>query len=302
MRRRRGGDGFASLSAGRVVVAIDRYDTCRAALRHAARLAVTADCALQLAHVQPTPLPAAPALSPSESEARAVALARTLTGGRVPVSSSTRRGDVAEAIVDLSRTCRLLVLQHQRLSRLQRQSLGSVSATVAGRVHSRVVTVPEDWSGPRAGAQRVTLGVDALDDDTAHELAVTLRDVCESGARLDVVHAWSMSTPYDDAVVDDTTAERWTSDYTTRLEKMLDPLRATRPDVAVSVQVVRGDVARTLVSRSEECDLLVVGRGRHVHPLVDGLGSVPRAVIRDARCPVEVMAGTAGLTPTAAIG
>jgi nucleotide-binding universal stress UspA family protein len=33
----------------------------------------------------------------------------------------------------------------------------------------------------------------------------------------------------------------------------------------------------------------VLGRGRLEHPLVSHLGSVARAVIRDAACPVEVV-------------
>ena len=53
--------------------------------------------------------------------------------------------------------------------------------------------------------------------------------------------------------------------------------------------MVHEEAGRALLERSATSRLLLVGQGRLVHPLVDRLGSVPRAVLLEADCPVEVV-------------
>ena len=55
------------------------------------------------------------------------------------------------------------------------------------------------------------------------------------------------------------------------------------------VVVTHGRPADALVEESHRAGLLVVGRHRHSIPLGPHLGSVARAVLRHATCPVTVV-------------
>jgi nucleotide-binding universal stress UspA family protein len=150
--------------------------------------------------------------------------------------------------------------------------------------------VPQDWQESAIPTSWVTVGIDAVDPQTDHLVQVGFELAAAHAARLRLVHAWSMSTPYDDAVVDAAVEEEWARAYRCRLEELLVPHRAAHPSVTVAVEVVHQDAAKALLHWSEKSDLVVLARGRSVHPLVDGLGSVPRALLEDARCPVQVLA------------
>jgi nucleotide-binding universal stress UspA family protein len=221
--------------------------------------------------------------------APAHALAEVLADGRVDVVTSRHHGPVGPVLIELSRAASLLVLQHHRLSRLHRLAHGSTAVTIAGRVHCRMVSVPDAWDGGDQAPAEVTVGVDAVDAEAGRVLDQAFEHAAREGARLRVVHAWSMSSPYDDALVDDATAEEWTSAYRSRLEADLRERRAASAGVEVEVDVVHEDAGKALLERSAASRLLLVGQGRLVHPLVDRLGSVPRAVLLDASCPVEVV-------------
>lgn len=60
-------------------------------------------------------------------------------------------------------------------------------------------------------------------------------------------------------------------------------------DVPTELVVVHERAAEALVRAGERSSLLVVGRHRHTIPLGPHLGSVVRAVLRHATCPVMVV-------------
>lgn len=267
----------------RVLVAVDQPDDCEAGLRYAVAEAERTGAVLELVHVDD------PDGRPVDDVAPAHALAERLAGGRVEVVTSRHPGPVGPVLIELSRAADLLVLQHHRISRLRRLAHGSTAVTVAGRVHCRMVSVPDAWSGGDQAPTDVTVGVDAVDDDAGRVLDQAFEHAARAGGRLRVVHAWSMSSPYDDALVDELAAEEWTASYRTRLEADLRDRRAASPGVEVVVDVVHQEAGKALLERTATSCLLLVGQGRLVHPLVDRLGSVPRAVLLDADCPVEVV-------------
>jgi nucleotide-binding universal stress UspA family protein len=271
----------------RVLVAVDQPDDSEAGLRYAVAEAERTGGTLELVHVDDPDGP------PVDDVAPIHALAEQLAAGRVHVTTSRRPGPVGPVLIELSRTADLLVLQHHRISRLRRLVHGSTAVTVAGRVHCRMVSVPDAWGGGDQAPTAVTVGVDAVDAEAGRVLDQAFEHAAREGGRLRVVHAWSMSSSYDDALVDDVTADEWTSSYKSRLEADLRDRRAASPSIDVEVDVVHEEAAKALLERSATSRLLLVGQGRLVHPLVDRLGSVPRAVQLDADCPVEVVTAPA---------
>jgi nucleotide-binding universal stress UspA family protein len=272
-----------------VVVGLDDLPETHAALSLAAREADVESLGVELVHISRSGeggLDHAPTTDLGCAE-RCV---HDLTDGRVAVVSSIRSGPVEEVLVDLSRHASLLVLEHRRMTRLERHRLPSTAVRVAGHVHCRIVSVPCDWSPALAARGCITVGIDAVDGETEGLLEHAFNQAVRDGARLQLVHAWCMSSQYDDAIVDATVEEEWGAGYRHRLDAMLDPHRARHPEVEVEVDVVHQTAPKALVDRSRTSDRLILGRGRLVHPLVDRLGSVPRAVLEDSRCPVEVVA------------
>lgn len=277
----------------RVLVAVDDTGECEAALDYACVEALTTRSVLELVHVSEQPEPREDAaLATLNASARHDAEKRT--EGRISIESSVRRGPVVPVLVEASATARLLVVQHRRESRLERLRHGSMAVSLAGHVHCRMVSVPEDWRlratrGAAAGVAVVTVGIDAIDAGTDRILGHAFRACERENADLHVVHAWSMSSPYDDALVDTRREEEWAAAYRARLSHVLADARAVHPHVEAQVHVIHQDAAAALVDLSAHSDLLLVGQGRGVHPLIDQLGSVPRAVLRDSSCPVEVV-------------
>jgi nucleotide-binding universal stress UspA family protein len=213
-----------------------------------------------------------------------------MTQGALRVQTMVGIGKVVPALTDLSRDAGLLVLQRRHLSRLQRLVTGSGSAHVAGRAHTPTVSVPEEWQ-PRPGATaHVTVGVDGVDNDEGTRLLRhAFARAADLGAELNVVHAWQLPSGYDDAIVDRVDVQEWKQRYLEALERPLSSLRSAHPTVPATVEIRHLNPAEALIQAAKDSDLVVLARGRLEHPLVDHLGSVARAVIRDAGCPVEVI-------------
>jgi nucleotide-binding universal stress UspA family protein len=218
------------------------------------------------------------------------AAAHALTGGAVALDSVLRTGPVVTELTELSRDALLVVLQRRQLSRLQRLATRSVSAHVGGRAQAPTVSVPEGWQ-PRQGEPRqVTVGVDGVDtEEGLRLLAHAFARADEARAELSIVHAWQLPSGYDDAVVAEPEVEEWRARYLRVLHGRLGPLRALHPAVQVSVEIRHLHPAEALIQAAKDSDLVVLGRGRLEHPLVEHLGSVARAVMRDADCPAEVL-------------
>lgn len=271
-----------------VVVGVDDVLDCRAALLFAVREAALTGAQVRAVHV----LDRADSGAGAEQQAAlAGAIARLCSGGpgsHVDVVPLARPGPVLQTLVEETRDAAVLVVEHRRVSRLQRHRAPSTTIAVAGRVHCPLVSVPEDWRPSCTVGGCVTVGIDAPDEESRALVERGFHLAHRAKARLRLVHAWSMSSRYDDAIIDATVAEEWGRAYRSRLERMLSDLRTTQPCVEVVIELVHGDAAKALVDRSRTADLLLLGRGRSVHPLVNGLGSVSRAVLEDSDCPVEV--------------
>ena len=276
--------GSVAAPSDRLVVAVDDLLDCRSALRFAVDEALSSRCRIEVLHVPQGEGDdtTSEALEPS------LLMVSALSGGKVDATASITRGPVVEVLVGVSRDAALLVVEHRRISPLRRQLVPSIAMSVAGRVQCALVSVPQGWAPAGGSSSWVTVGVDALDrqtDDLVEE-AFALAD--RRGRRLRLVHAWSMSNPYDDVVVDQAVEDDWARAYRARLGDLLSPHLAVHPRVETAVEVEHQDPAKTLLRWSSESDLLLIRRGHLVHPLVDGLGSVSRRLVEDSRCPVRV--------------
>lgn len=277
-----------------VVVGVDDLSDCHAALSYAAAEADISGSTLTLVHVVNSDVGNEVDADVDGRDADfgpAERYVSDMTAGRVKVETSVREGPVAAALLELSRTASLVVVEHRRLYRLGRRRLPSVAGQLAGRVRSRLVSVPEDWPVPSVRRGCTVVGLDAIDAEADAVLHCAFARAASDGARLLLVHAWSMSSAYDDALVEEKDEEEWRATYKRRLIDRLEALHLG-PQVDVEIRVVHGAPSKALIELSDNADLLLLGRGRAVHPLVHGLGSVPRAVLEDGRCPVEVVSST----------
>lgn len=279
-----------------ILVAVGDSDKQDAALRFAADEAVRDRRPLRLVHVVHPPregmFPEQMLISFSAVELAASSLLRSqadhaahLTGDVVPISRTLRRGAVVDQLVELSAGAHQVVLQHRQQSRLLRVFTGSTAAGVAAHAAVPVVSVPELWTGP--STRDVVVALDRVGgDDTL--LRYGVGEAIRREARLTVLHAWFVPELYGDALVDRAELHHVHESVRARIETALLPLRADHPHVDVRIELVHMRPADAVVERSGRTELLVLGRSS-ASPGSSHLGSVTRAALREARCPVAVV-------------
>jgi nucleotide-binding universal stress UspA family protein len=200
-------------------------------------------------------------------------------------STVARHGDPVHVLSELSSRASLVVLQHRDLSPVHRIFTGSTVAGVAAHAHCPVTSVPARWTAS-ASPGAVTVGVHE-DGLPAAVLALAAAEAAARGCTLRVMHAWKLDPVYDDII--SARLEEWQSRLEATLASALEDVRHEHPDVPVEVEVRHDWPADALAELSEASDLVVVGR--HTHHLADPrrLGSIARAVLRTATCPVTVV-------------
>lgn len=280
-----------------ILVAVTGRGENTAALRFAAQEARRSGgevgLLLVVHEVLPPPPPSVLMTSPTDWETAARRTLRDvgdelaeISGGTVRPVLLAHKGRPATVIVEESRSTGLVVLQHRNLSTLHRIFTGSTVFSVAAHAHCPVVSVPHTWD-PASASGRVTVGVHE-DGGPDAALEEAFGQAAARGAALRVVHAWTREGIYDDFVLsvtdDETTAER-----ERRVQTSVGPLREKYPDVPVEVSVHHRWPADVLAELTATSDLMVVGRHGQHPPLPHTLGSMARAVLNAAACPVMVV-------------
>ncbi|MDD7967906.1 universal stress protein [Actinomycetospora lemnae] len=291
-----GGDGHGAGPGGPVVVGTDGSESSLAAVRWAARTAASTGRGLHvvLAYgaVDPTLLADASLWRRYQHEIEAQArheLARAVEAARaeapaVAVSEELVDGPAAEALMERAGSG-LLVVGEQGADGLGGALLGSVASTVASHAEGPVVIV-RGTAGPGPDAP-VVVGVDGSPaSDAAIDFAVAVADA--EGRPLVAVHTWSdpLIETVPEAFID---LDAITEDERRVLVEQLSGRSATHPDLQVTTVVTRSRPARALLETARGARLLVVGtrgRGGFAGLL---LGSVSRAVVHRAPCPVAVV-------------
>ncbi|CCH16895.1 universal stress protein [Micromonospora lupini] len=153
---------------------------------------------------------------------------------------------------------------------------GSTAVAVAAHAHCPVVVVRDGTAGgPDAP---VAVGVDGSEPSLV-ALGFAAERAAQRRVSLRVLHAW---TPGPDGAAGK-------PDEQAAVEEALEPWRRTYPELDMTLDLVAGSPAGTLIESSRSAQLVVVGsrgRGGLAGML---LGSVSQQVIQHAGCPVAVV-------------
>lgn len=211
--------------------------------------------------------------------------ARAMGRGEVEVNTELPVGRRVHAIVEAAGNAPLIVLQHRDLPMFERIFIRSTSTAVSARSHCPVVTVPPDWDAD-VRHNRVTVGIDDL-DESDEVLRVGFENAARRSARLNVVHAWKLMSADADVLVSRSLADEWQTRSERELAALLEQWKREFPDVTVEQHIAQQSPSHSLLEYSQDSDLLVLGRTRTALPLP--LGSIARAMVKSAHCPVEVV-------------
>lgn len=282
---------------GPVVVGVDGSPESLAALDLAADEAAGRVAPLVVVHAYPPSRrrPAVPACAPEWVDAvRAERWLLTTAVGRVraehpclAVEGQLVAGDPAEALIARSAEASLVVVGHRGVGGLDRVPLGWVASRVAARAATPVmVHRPLDGSGTVETPRPVLVGVDALAGldalagaDSLVEFA--LAEAALRGAPLAALYVWSQPAgSYAHA----------REEAGRMLDEVLTGWSGKYPEVSVRREVRHSlDVVRTLREASTCAQLIVVGRSRHSALARMLLGTVNRALVQSAGCPVAII-------------
>jgi nucleotide-binding universal stress UspA family protein len=221
----------------------------------------------------------------------------------VHVVGVTLRGSAVDALVQEGRDADRVVLMRRQLARLHRIATGSVSNGVAARSSVPVVIVPEAWTpsstavGP--GSFRVVVGLHGGGHRDQYDEGLVEQGFAQAvrhDGTLGFLHAWYLPSMYDDAIVDRTSRNEWSEREGRRIQAALEPWTRRHQSVPTDVQVVHLPAGDALVEASRHASLLLLGRHGPGRPFPH-LGSVTRAVLREAHCPVEIVPAEVAAEP-----
>lgn len=206
----------------------------------------------------------------------------------VPITGSQPFVRPEQALIDASQIARLVVVGAARESVLQRFGLGRPALSAAMHAKCPVVIVPQ---GSRANPEGPI--VTAIDGST-HSAAAAERAFWIAELRrapLVAITTWNVEV-VDGMVVTTPGTDAWNAveaKYRAVADKVVEPLRASHPEVDATVEVVRASPAKGIAERSADAGLIVMGtRGRGGFKGML-LGSVSQQVLEMAKCPVMLV-------------
>jgi nucleotide-binding universal stress UspA family protein len=212
--------------------------------------------------------------------------ARTVVGTQVPaeqVATEVATGHVEETLLERAGRGRLLVVGKRGMHAIPRMLVGSTSLAVAGRSAVTVAVVPDTWDQPTYRDGPVVVGIDPRQPQ--HRLLhLALRRAERLGLRLVVVHGWE--PPAD---VDGPAAAAEEASARAEADELVATWRERFPDVEVEVVHSSKHPAMAVLDASEEASVVVLGRHSASRFSGFGFGSVTRAVLHYAECPVLVV-------------
>lgn len=293
-----------TLSPHAVVVGIDLSGTAEPALEWAAAEAHRRGLPLRIVHAYPPPtypstgsglLPGGTVVGLGEALRKVAVDSVSECADRVQlahpdlvVHGHVRCGSGAATLVEASRSAALVVVGARGLGSVAGAVLGSVSMHVCAHASSPVVVVREP-SHARTTAP-VVVGIDGT-ASSREALAFAVAEASSRGVGLTVVHTWRAGGDGGDWA-----PEGWSAGSpglpaaeAALVSEAVAGLGEQYPDVEIRRMVSGGDPTETLEHVSRAACLVVVGtRGRGI---VAGwlTGSVSRAVLRSAHCPVAVV-------------
>ena len=278
-----------------VVVGVDGSERGYAGVRYAVREAQRLGLTLDLVHVSPGYLPVGPLLTIPDGSlqnyARSVLARATLvaaeTAPEVPVVAHHLSGARIDALVGFAGQAALLVLASRDLSVMDRIWTGATVTGVVSRASCPLVVVPSSWE-PSVPRGRIVVGFKTPQHAT-DLLGAAFARADELGAELEVLHAWKLQGVYDDMIASSAEEDGANAQALALIEPLLVDFRQAYPQVKAYVRVVHRRPAGALIGASARADRLVVITAAHGSRL-HHLGRTARSLLREAQCPVEVIA------------
>jgi nucleotide-binding universal stress UspA family protein len=277
-----------------IVVAVDGSERNRRAIDWAAQEATARGCGMVLVNAiegQLVPTPHLLTRSREEQVLDMLADARNRVRHIVAeesVSIVAAAGDPVEVLLEqvAEADAELLVVGKRGLGGFARVIVGSTSIALAGRSPVPVAIVPDLWDQSRHEGHPVVLGIDP--DKADHQpIEAAFRRARRLGVALVAVHGWETpaTSSWDAATVTGAVTER-EQQAAARFDDLLAEWRERHPDVVVRPMRVHKHPAAALLKAAEESQVVVLGR--HPAGVFGGFafGSVARAVLHYAECPV----------------
>ena len=282
-----------------IVVGVNGSPESDHAVRYAVHRADTVGCGLLLVNAVHEIVPIAPLwpLLTGDSLmdvgrgilADTEVLVERVAGARVPVEVSLAPGPAVSVLTAAAAQGRLVVVGHRHARALEHLFTGTTTFGVVARAACPVVSVSgeRDEHGTRG---RVVAAVDGT-AVTSAVLAHACGLASEMTAELHVVHCWKLDSLYAYLVDEMSVQQEWGSQTARVISAYVEEWTGRYPGLHVVTHMEYADVTRTLVRHSTDADVLVVGRHGHgdLHGriAISSPGSIARALVQHAHCPVE---------------
>lgn len=293
-----------------IVVGLDGSPDSARALRYAVHEAQRLGCGLWLVNAIHELVPVAPMWPLLTSDtlvdvghellADAQFVVEDLSRATVPVQVETALGPAVQVLTTASEKARMVVLGHRSAGIVERLFTGSTTFGVVARASCPVVSVPHEWDQNQTH-HCVVAAIDGSSVSAA-VLAHAFASASELSARLEVVHCWHLD-PFYSYLVDEWSVEQeWDAQTQGMINGFVDEWSERYPAVNVETRLEYAPIADTLVRYSKDTDLLIMGRQGHgglgLRMAMAAPGSITRAVLQHAHCPLEVIPVTTRTTST----
>ena len=216
-------------------------------------------------------------------------LVERVAGASVPVEMSVALGPAVSVVTAAAAQGRLVVVGHRPGRALEHLFTGTTTFGVVARAACPVVSVSgeRDEHGTRGRVVAAVDGTAVTSTVLAHAFALA----SEMTAELHVVHCWKLDSLYAYLVDEMSVQQEWGTQTASVISAYVDEWTGRYPGLRVVTHMEYADVTRTLVRHSTDADVLVVGRHGHgdLHGRIamSSPGSIARALVQHAHCPVE---------------
>jgi nucleotide-binding universal stress UspA family protein len=285
----------APVQPGYAVVAVDGSEEGYAAVSFAAKEALRLGVTLRLAHVVPRYVSVGPLLTVATEEGLGAFASETMasaarialeTAPGLETSTHVLVGGRVSEVVRLAEHARFVVVGRRASGALDRAWSGGTLDGIVSRARCPVFVVP-GVPAAQGRAPRVVAGFKSA-PHSAELLEAGFRVADELSADLEVLHAWKLSSGYDDMIARRVSEAAFNRDQKSVVRDLLGPWQEAYPQVPVRIRVVHEYPVRALVEASREADRLVLVKPLH-GSVVHHLGRTARGALRFAHCSVEVV-------------